>query len=377
MTVGFLADQYFVQTGVGTSTRNLFRALCAVAPEHRFAVLYPGSLPPGVLSALPANVELRTLPDRRWLYPFWHTTGTPSLDRWAGDLDLIHAPVGSVRVPTSRPLVATIHDLASERSPSEHPWRRRVFKAGLLARLGHPGITAVAISDATRQDLVELYGLNASDIPVVHHGVDRKQFCPQSEDAVAAVRNRYGLPELYLLFVGGVGPRKNIPVLLDGYERLCERLGLAAPPLVMAGPARTWPSQTEAVRDRLLAAGRLLLPGFVDDDDVAALYGGARALVYPSRYEGFGLPVLEAMACGTPVVCARATSLPEVAGDAAILVDPDDPDELADALATVICDAAVHRSMIEAGLERAAQFSWTDAARKLLAVYESAGRGSQ
>ncbi len=189
-------------------------------------------------------------------------------------------------------------------------------------------------------------------------------FRPRPSEHVAAACRALGLPEDYLLFVGSLEPRKNIGLVIEALERC--RFDI---PLVLVG-WEAWGEKRwlEAARSKGLEK-RIFIVGYVDDETLARLYSGATALVYPSLYEGFGLPILEAMACGCPVICSNVSSMPEVAGDAARLIDPFDAEDLAAAIDEVIDSSAYRAHLFQKGLRRAAAFSWTRTARKTLAVF--------
>jgi glycosyltransferase involved in cell wall biosynthesis len=195
---------------------------------------------------------------------------------------------------------------------------------------------------------------------------------------LAAVRNRYGLQGPYLLYVGTLHPRKNLVRLVQAFARLPALLSAAGRPtpglqLVLAGRKGWLYDDIFAQVRRLDLEDRVILTGYVPDEDLPALLSAARAFVFPSLYEGFGLPVVEAMACGTPVVCANTSSLPEVAGDAALLVDPLDEGAIAAALARLLSDDDLHRELVDRGFRQAARFSWQRCAREALAVLEEVG----
>jgi glycosyltransferase involved in cell wall biosynthesis len=216
-----------------------------------------------------------------------------------------------------------------------------------------------------------VYPASQADVHVVYGGVTG-HFRPASADAVTAVRNKYRLPDRFILFVGTIEPRKNLTQLLDAC-RVLKDAGRAMP-LVVAG-RKGW--RSEVFFDRLHQSGLAeltVLTGFVPDEDLPALYSAADVFVFPSLYEGFGLPVLEAMACGTPVITTNVSSLPEVAGPAAILVDPGDCRELAAAVQRLAADPALRREMSVKGTRQAGSFSWEGTARRTLQVYQDALR---
>jgi glycosyltransferase involved in cell wall biosynthesis len=224
----------------------------------------------------------------------------------------------------------------------------------------------LAISEHTRRDLIDLLGAPPAGVTVTHCGVD-PTFRPLDAAQVAAWRARYGLPERFILYVGTLEPRKNVPRLLDAYARLRRRGPV--PPLVLVG-GRGW--RHAAIDARLAALGlgdAVRFLGYVPAAELPLCYNAAGVFVYPSLYEGFGLPPLEALACGTPVVTSNAASLPEAVGDAAVLVDPRDPAALADALAAALADEPLRQRLRAAGLAQARRFSWRRMAEQTLAVY--------
>jgi glycosyltransferase involved in cell wall biosynthesis len=215
-------------------------------------------------------------------------------------------------------------------------------------------------------------------VVVIPHGVDGSVFHQSSPEEVDRVRRRYAIVGPYLLSLGGIEPRKNLPNLVRGFARLPEK---GRPALVLAGGSVAWnPEGRDALRAALgelpsKAREAIILTGYVGEDEKVALLGGAEALVYPSLYEGFGLPVLEAMACGTPVITSNVSALPEVAGDAALLVDPADPDDIASAIGRLLEGQDLRKDLAVRGRARAASYSWKETARKTAATLGEAARG--
>jgi len=225
----------------------------------------------------------------------------------------------------------------------------------------------IAVSEAARRDLMAAYGVPSEKITVIYEAADPR-FCRQSAVTVASALARYDLPARYLLFVGTIEPRKNLGRLLAAFERIY-REGLSDA-LVIVGKRGWLYDDFFAALEHSPVREHVIFPGFVPDADLPAVYTGAQALVLPSLCEGFGLPVLEAMACRTPVICSNTSSLPEVAGDAALLVDPTHVDEIAGAITRVLTDSALHAQMRVRGEEQAARFSWERTAEETLAVYQ-------
>jgi glycosyltransferase involved in cell wall biosynthesis len=226
----------------------------------------------------------------------------------------------------------------------------------------------IAISQATRKDLVAAYDVPAQKITVIPEAAD-PHFRPQPAEAVSAVRTRYGLPQRYLLFVGTIEPRKNLGRLLEAFEAV-QGEGLTEG-LVIVGRRGWLTDDFFAQLERSPVRDAVLFPGYVPDLDLPAIYAGAQAVVFPSLYEGFGLPVLEAMACGTPVVTSSTSSLPEVGGNAALYANPRDADEILAQVRHVLSDTALAADLRTRGLAQASRFSWSQTAAQTQAIYNS------
>jgi glycosyltransferase involved in cell wall biosynthesis len=249
------------------------------------------------------------------------------------------------------PAVVTIHDLSFERDRSLMLRRDRFFFRTMVPRSARRAERVLTVSERTKRDLVELYGLDEAKVVVTPNGVDGR-FRPDGD--------RNGT-NAYLLFVGALQPRKDPLTAIEALSLVDAGLRL-----VLVGPDKGAGRRSREAVSRLKLNGRVEFAGHVEIDELASLYRDAEALVFPSRYEGFGLPVVEAMASGTPVVAAAAGAVPEVAGDAAILVEPGDPVALAGGIERALAD---RERLVRAGLERAKRYSWAETARRTLAVY--------
>ncbi len=273
------------------------------------------------------------------------------------------------------PVVATIHDLSFEHLPHTFKRRSRLQLRLTVRRTARRAAQVIAPSEYTRGDLVATYGLDPARISVVPLA-SSSRFAPIKDAAeVERVRARYGLAAEYILAVGSIQPRKNLPRLIAAYADLRRaRPHAKLPQLVIVGRTAWLYEETLRAVARAGAgvAADTQLTGYIPEADLPALYTGALCFVYPSYFEGFGLPPLEAMSCGAPVVAGDCTSLPEVIGDAGLLVDPFDTGAFAVALARLIDDKALRAALRERGLARAARFSWDETARQTLAVYQQA-----
>jgi len=278
-------------------------------------------------------------------------------------LDVFHAPAYTAPLRAVHPLVLTIHDVSYERHPEWYPYRRDPLRRWFYRRSALAADRIITDSEFSRAEIQAAYGIPSERIRVVPLGVGR----PFAGDPADAPR-RNGVSEPYLLHVGDLHRRRNLTMLVRALGRVRERRGgREAPPLVLVGADRGERARVVDEARRARVAVRFVAPP--DDETLAQLYRGARAFVYPSRYEGFGLPLLEAMACGAPIVAARAASIPEVVADAGLLADPESDEDFAEAIARVLEDRALAERLREAGPARAATFTWDRTARETVEVY--------
>jgi glycosyltransferase involved in cell wall biosynthesis len=371
------------RTGTENYSLHLIGQVLALGQSHRFR-LYFNQLPPSDL--FPANATRRIIPfPRLWTHVrlSWEMASHPP--------DVLFVP--SHVLPLVHPLrsVVTIHDLGYHYYPEAHTLFQNVYLRWSTRYNAHAATRVLADSEATRLDLVHHYHVPQERIAVVYPGRD-EGLSPVTDPAVlAAVRTRYNLCGPYVLYVGTLHPRKNLVRLVQAFASVLQclsgRPGRGSEPgpgsqfpvpdlqLVLAGQ-KGWLYDDVAAQVRKLGLdGRVILTGYVPDDDLPALLSGALAFVFPSLYEGFGLPVLEAMACGTPVVCSNVSSLPEVVGDAALMVDPLDIDSLAKGLVAAVTDDMLRHELIERGFQQMRRFSWRRCAQETLQVLEDVGRG--
>lgn len=353
------------QSGVSRYIRSLVRALAGVSGLGPTLVYLPAAdalpdLPPAAhLVGKPAGVALRR-PSQRLL---WEHTVFPFL-LYRDRVDLLHAAMNVAPWWTPCPVVVTILDLAYMRFPHVHPRGRRLYLTAGTRQTVRRAKAIIAISEHTRQEVVELLHVPAERIHVTPLGVDA-DFRPLPPGLVEAFRRQRGLPERYILYLGNLEPRKNLPRLVQAYKLL----GRFDVPLVLAG-ARGW-SYAEIFRtvESLGLAAHVLFPGFISREELPLWYNGAAVFAYPSIYEGFGLPPLEAMACGTVVLAAQASSLPEVVGDAGLLVPPDDVAGMAAGLRRLLDDAELREALRQRGLERSRLFTWARTAQETVRLY--------
>jgi glycosyltransferase involved in cell wall biosynthesis len=300
----------------------------------------------------------------RLLYAAWKRLQAPPAEWLWGPCDVFHAPHQIAPVTRKAAVVTTIHDLTTLKFPALHAGHQHLIGDHLRSSVARSDML-IAVSEATARDLVHELGVAESRIRVIPNAAARHFFEPVAQATRDAVRARHALPARYFLYLGTIEPRKNLAVLLAAYRAL-PAATRAAMPLLLAG-GRGW--LDGPIFEALARTPGARWLGRVPEADLPALLGGATAFVYPSLYEGFGLPVLEAMAAGTPVVTSNVSSLPEVAGDAALLVDPHDVEALASAMARLAEDEALTGRLREAGRVQAARFSWRRAAEETRGVY--------
>jgi glycosyltransferase involved in cell wall biosynthesis len=358
-----LAESYR-SAGINWHIFNLLAHLPRAAPEIDLTIFLGESryaAAPGVhlcVSRLPtARPPVRIL---------WEQVIQPWVVRQA-QLDLLHCPAFVGPLVSTCPTVITVHDLSFLFFPQGFRTLNRRYLQTLTRLSVHRAQRIIAVSESTKQDLVGHYGLSPARIDVVHNGAD-ESFRPLPTNEVAAFRSREGLPDRFILFVGTLEPRKNVVRLIEAYARLPK----ARPPLMLVGGKGWHYDEVFARLEALDLSAEVHFVGYVQADDLPLWYNAADLFVYPSLYEGFGLPPLEAMACGTPVITSAASSLPEVVGKAGRLVDPTDIAALATTMDQVLSDRDVQEKMQAAGLAQARSFSWSKAARRTVDIYRRA-----
>jgi glycosyltransferase involved in cell wall biosynthesis len=360
------------RTGVATYVFGLLGGLAVVDRTNTYVVFAkPGHI--AQFGITQPNFTLVPVDlSARGLRLAWEQVGLPREVR-RRELDLLHSPHYTMPLRHPARAVVTFCDMTFVLHPELHQAMKRLYFPAMMRWSARNADRLITISESTRDDLVRLWRLDPRRVTAVQLAADAV-YEPVGAGRIAAACRRYGVqPSSYILYVGVLEPRKNVDRLVAAFGRAAERLqGLD---LVIAGKRGWMYDQIFAQVEALGLRDRVRFPGYVAKEDLPALYGGARLFAYPSRYEGFGLPVLEAMRCETPVVTTNVSSMPEVAGDAALLVDPDDVAGLADALVRLVNDPTLARDLARRGRERAARFSWERCARETLDVYEQVVAG--
>ena len=359
------------RNGTATYSRNLLRGLAQLGGEHEF---YPYLSARAALPLVPEAAHMR----HRMVYPYNAAVRlglTLPLELLRRRVDLLHAQ-GWGPFWSPCPMVLTVHDIGWERFPEIYPKALALRLSYLVRASARRATRIIASSQYTADDLKRLYQVPGEKIHVIYPATDPGIARVADTAAIERVRSHYGIPKRYILYVGSIEPKKNVHRLIEAYAAL-RRARQIEQPLVIAGKP-LWLSQS--ILDLPAQLGleqHVIFTGPVRQEDLAALYSGADIFAFLGMYEGFGYPPLEAMACGTPVLAANRTSLPEVLGDAALLVDPDRQDDVADGLARLLSDTELRQRLRTRGLRRAEQFQLVPHARQVLAVYAecAAARG--
>lgn len=359
--------------GIGRYTRGLITTLARLDRQYDYTLMATLDAPLEGLQTFQsyANFSHKIYPlPERWMTISWHRFYLPVPVEWfAGPVDLFHSP-NFILPPTRRAkTLLTVHDLSFIRHPQGavdklRRWLEKVVPRS-LARADH----VLADSESTRQDLIEIFRIPSENITVVGAGVEPR-FQPITDPTTLdAVRQRYRLPpsKKFVLSLGTLEPRKNFTGLIQAYAESPVR---ETHHLVIAGGKGWLYDDIFAAAESSPVADRIHLTGFVADEDLPALYSLADVFAFPSFYEGFGIPVIEAMACGTPVVCANNSCLPEVAGQSAIQITASDTLALAEALHRSTTDNLLRERMVREGFLQAQKFNWPAATQRLLSVYQ-------
>jgi glycosyltransferase involved in cell wall biosynthesis len=360
------------KTGVGHYTEALARWLARTHPDHQYELISPFDF--GFESAngnSPSNLSKRYQPVRS-IFKKWWLVGLPTLLQ-ISPVDVFHGTNYCIPLWAPCPSVVTIHDLSlftQSRTHESANVRRGRRRMPLMARRAD---LIIAPSEWTRREITAHLGIRPERIRVIPEGA-RDGMRPLFESEYRSVVRKYGLRQPFLLYVGTIEPRKNLATLIKAYHELLSSTR-HRPQLVLAGGRGWLYDEIFKLVDELQLSEEIRFTGYVPDEDLPALYSAAEAFIYPSLYEGFGLPPLEAMACGTPVVTSNVSSLPEVIGAAGLSISPRDQPGLTSALAHLLGDAGMRAHYRDLGLERAAQFSWERAAHETQAIYDEVFEG--
>lgn len=352
------------KSGVGYYAENLLASMMEAAPQHDYLLFSNREINTSWAGLSERNIyKGRYFPVRL----AWMQGVLPGTLRQVRP-DIVHFPNYLAPVATSCPYVVTIHDMTLFITPQLHRWKKLLLDRTLIPLVARKAEAIVTVSRSARDDIVRLLKVPADKVHVVLNAVSPAFQRVEDAARIEEVRARHNLHVPYVLYVGNIEPRKNLVRLIDAFARI-KKNGLPHK-LVMVGQAGWHCEPIYAEVERQGLKSEVLFTGYVPFEDLPAIYSGAAALAFPSIYEGFGLPVLEAMACGTPVVTSRTSGLAEVADGAAVLVDPISVDEIASALTRVCTEPGLAGELSALGLARAREFTWQHAARSTIDVYE-------
>jgi len=344
-------------TGTELYSRHLIEALIDQAPSSFSFRLYYNQPPQEFRSQ---NSEERIIP-----FPRLWTHARLSWELLLRAPDLLFVPAHVIPIVHPRRSIVTVHDLGYLHFPEAHPPRQRWYLDRSTRWNVRSASHVIADSNATKRDLIDRYHAEADRISVAYPGLEPSIQRVDDPIEIDRVKAKYNIAGDYLLYLGTLHPRKNLARLIEAYTS-----SPLAPRLVLAGKTGWYADPLfKQVADRSLSA-RVLFPGYIDEADKSALLSGATAFVFPSLYEGFGFPILEAMLCGVPVLCSHTSSLPEVAGDGALLIDPLSVESIAAGLTQIISDQALRQNLIDAGYVQAKKFTWQACADEVLQVFQ-------
>lgn len=381
MKIGINALFYqYPASGSGQYLSHLLHALSTLDTHNEYILFGPRPLPENnglPQTSFPYHVQsvpgfaARSENIEKVMWEQW--TG-PAAARKAG-VDVFHVPHFAPPLLPHTPTVVTIHDVIPLRLPLYRAGTRVSTYIRLVARAAHSAKLIITVSQHAKQDMIDALKLPAERIRVIYEAAG-EEYHPVTDPAVlAAARKRYGVGDRYIFYLGGLDQRKNVQQLVRAFARVYSQLNdpnlqllIAGNPDKQGGPL--FPDPRPVAAD--LGMSGQIIYRFIEEEDKAAMYSGASLFVFPSLYEGFGLDPLEAMSCGAPVVCSNRTSLPEVVGDAAISVDPENLPALVEAMCHVLSDDTLRADLRERSLKQAAKFSWRKTAEETLAVYEEA-----
>ncbi len=353
--------------GVGNYIKNLVCALSKADRENQY-LIFASSENVGHLKELGENFRIELAPNNPVLRVAWEQTILP-LKLKLGKIDVYHGPAFAAPLLKTCSQVVSIHDMTVHLFPEQHSLHTRWYLRALVPAILRASDGIITVSESAKADILKFGKVKDDNVCVIPLGVEERFRQIRDERSLSMIRKKYSLEREFILFVGMIEPRKNLENLVDAFltdslPQLCD--------LVLAGSFGWGYSELLQKIGASNNKGCIRMPGYVDDTDLPALYSAATAFVYPSFYEGFGLPILEAMACGTPVITSSVSSLPEVAGDAALLVDPTDAKALASALQRIVKDGSLRQDLSRRGRQRSSLFTWHQSAEKTLAVYRRA-----
>ncbi|MDI6689770.1 MAG: glycosyltransferase family 1 protein [Actinomycetota bacterium] len=355
--------------GVGRYTQNLLKSLREIDGKNEY-ILFCDQKSEHLVPTAP-NYDKRVV-EQPVLSPLYQFSWSRKLRR--ADLDVFHSPHFVWPYITPCPSVVTIHDLIPLISPEVMPSRlARIYYRWMNKRATSRAKRVIAVSKSTKQDLVRLLGVSEAKIKVIQEAVDERYKVVRDRELLKTIRGKYDIKQKFILNVGNPKPHKNWSRLIEAFFKLMleSRRNYQ---LVLVGPKYSEHSEIDHLIRRSGLEKRVTFTGIIGEEDLLLLYNAAEVFVFPSLYEGFGLPPLEAMACGIPVICSNTSSLSEVVGNAALMIDPYNVSEIAEAIGKVLTDNSLREKLRERGLARVNKFSWKKTAEATLKIYREVGK---
>lgn len=357
--------QNYRSAGISWYIYNLLTHLSAMQPAWRYRVFVGDKTFQG---QSPLTLQQTNWPTHNPLVRIaWEQACLPYYLK-REKINLLHALAFVAPLGVPCPFVTTVYDLSFMRYPNAFKPFNRFYLSTFTRYSSKRAKAIMTISESTRQDVIHFFGISPAKVKTIYCGVD-PSFKPLSQATIADFKAKQGLPEKFIFRLGTIEPRKNVEGLIKAYA-IWQTREAQAPPLFIAGGKGWYYKQVFQLVEALGLTDKIIFPGYLPQEDLVFWYNAASLFVYPSYFEGFGLPVLEAMACGTPVITSNVSSLPEVAGDAARLIDPDDIEQLSEAMQEIFYQPALIQHLIEQGLQQAACFSWDKTAQETVAVYK-------
>ena len=355
------------KTGVEWYSYHLIEEFKKLDHKNQY-FLYTNKSLRGDLGKCPSNFRECLL---KWPIPRSWTIGRLSWEMKFGKYrpDVLFVPAHTLPLLNPKKSIVTIHDIGFEHFPEAYHWADKLYHKLIIKIIKHSASKIITVSEFTKQDIIQTYKISAEKIFVVHNGYDNKKYkpCPNTREIL---KNKYQIDFPYILFVGRLELKKNIPRLVEAFGQFKLNHPETKIKLVLVGTkGLTFPLVWEQIEKYHLQE-EIIFPGWISDEDLPLFHSNAEVFAFPSLFEGFGIPVLEAMACGCPVVCSNTTSLPEVAGKSALMFNPQKTTEITQALEKVIFNQGLKSQLIAEGLKRAREFSWERSARETLNILE-------
>lgn len=351
------------KTGVEWYSYHLIEGFKKIDKDNHY-FLYTNVPLRGELVVCPPNFEEKVL---SWLIPRSWTLARLSYEMKFGKEipDVLFVPAHTIPLLNPKRSIVTVHDIGFEHFPEVYPWADKLYHKFTIRFIKRFASKIIAVSHYTKEDLVKTYGIDKEKIVVIHNGYDRAKYEVLDRNEEFSKKHKLDFP--YLLFIGRLEQKKNIPRLIDAFAEFKKR-NKTAHKLVLIGRPGFGYDEVEKKIKKYGLTNEVVMPGWVGDDELPKFLNQAELFVFPSLFEGFGIPVIEAMACGCPVICSNTTSLPEVAGEAALMFDPEKPEEIVSRMEQVLLNPEVQESLKIKGLRQAEQFSWEKCAAETLRV---------